>query len=202
MAKAFETEEREAIRAALMELGLRRFAQAGIRAARVDDICRDVGIAKGSFYAFFPSKEDLFMAIVEKRETQHRQDMIGFLKAVSGPAHAAAGRLFDMIMVQIETDPVLNIVLANGEIPHLRRKLGDERFAAGQVADLTFAREAADLWSRSARPRPLSGDDLLALLTLMLSVASQRQIMTPDQYGPAVGMLRQLFITRLTGATS
>ena len=47
-AQAFETEDREAIRAALMKSGLRRFAQAGIRAARVDDICQEVGIAKGS----------------------------------------------------------------------------------------------------------------------------------------------------------
>jgi hypothetical protein len=105
-------------------------------------------------------------------------------------------------MTQIETDPGLNIVLANGEIPHLRRKLGDERFAAGQRADLEFALEAAALWSKGNGRPQLSGDDLLALLTVMLSVASQRQNMTPDQYGPAVGILRQLFITRLTGITA
>lgn len=199
MPKAFETQERAAIVEALMQKGLRRFAQAGIRAARIDDLCRDVGIAKGSFYAFFPSKEELFMAIVEEREEQHRKDMIDFLCDAPAEPDAAAGQFFDRTMTKIETDPVLNIVLANGEIPHLRRKLGDERFAAGQRADLEFARQAAWLWSRGDGRRMLSGDDLLALLTLMLSIASQRQNMTPDQYQPAVAMLRRLFVTRLAG---
>lgn len=199
MPKAFETQERAAIVEALMQKGLRRFAQAGIRAARIDDLCRDVGIAKGSFYAFFPSKEELFMAIVEEREEQHRKDMIDFLCDAPAEPDAAAGQFFDRTMTKIETDPVLNIVLANGEIPHLRRKLGDERFAAGQRADLEFAGQAAWLWSRGDGRRMLSGDDLLALLTLMLSIASQRQNMTPDQYQPAVAMLRRLFVTRLAG---
>jgi AcrR family transcriptional regulator len=183
-----------------MRHGLKRFTQAGIRAARIDDICRDVGIAKGSLYAFFPSKEDMFMAIVEEREALHRSDMIAFLTKASGRPETSAGRFFDMIMSKVETDPVLNIVLANGEIPHLRRKLGDERFAAAQRADLEFARDAAALWSRGAGRSNLSAGDLLALLTIMLSVASERQNMTPDQYGPAVGLLRQLFISRLTAA--
>lgn len=199
MPKAFETQERAAIVQALVQKGLRRFAQAGIRAARIDDLCRDVGIAKGSFYAFFPSKEELFMAIVEEREEQHRKDMIDFLCDAPAEPDAAAGQFFDRTMTKIETDPVLNIVLANGEIPHLRRKLGDERFAAGQRADLEFAIQAALLWSRGDGRRMLSGDDLLALLTLMLSIASQRQNMTPDQYQPAVAMLRRLFVTRLAG---
>lgn len=202
MPRAFEPEERAAIAQALTSQGLKRFAQVGIRAARVDDLCRDVGIAKGSFYAFFPSKEELFMAIVEEREEQHRKDMIDFLSNASGHPEASAGQFFDRTMTQIETDPVLNIVLANGEIPHLRRKLGDERFAAGQRADLAFARQAALLWSRGDGRRMLSGDDLLALLTLMLSIASQRQNMTPDQYRSAVAMLRELFVTRLSGGAA
>jgi AcrR family transcriptional regulator len=185
-----------------MKHGLSRFTQAGIRAARIDDICRDVGIAKGSFYAFFPSKEELFMAIVEERENAHQRDMIGFLKAAQGPTGLRAGQFFDMIISKIETDPVLNIVLANGEIPHLRRKLGDARFAQSQATDRVFASDAAELWSNGASSGPLSGDDLLALLTVMIATASQRHNMTPDQYGPAIAILRQLFVTRLGGTTT
>ena len=88
------------------------------------------------------------MAIVEEREAQHRRDMIGFLdKDIPGPPEAVAGGLFDKIMAQIETDPVLNIVLANGGYPHLQRELG-KHLARGQRADIEFAGEAAQLWSR------------------------------------------------------
>lgn len=197
MPKAFDDAERDTIRSAMKAVGLKHFERAGLRAARIDDICRDVGIAKGSFYAFFPSKEDLFMAIVEEREEQHRRDMFEFISAATGtPAHRA-GRLFDLLLGKIESDPVLNLILLNNEIPYLLRKLGPDRFAVSQQQDRDFAAEAARRWT-AAGGGPLSAADLLGLMTITLSVASQRRQMTPDQYNPTAALLRELFIARLT----
>jgi AcrR family transcriptional regulator len=39
-----------------------RFAKDGYAEASVSQICEDAGIAKGSFYLYFPSKHDLFLA--------------------------------------------------------------------------------------------------------------------------------------------
>lgn len=198
MPKAFAETEKDSIRAAMKVAGLKHFQRAGLRAARVDDICRDVGIAKGSFYAFFPSKEELFMAIVEDREEQHRADMYAFLDAGKGSARDRAGGFFDLILRKIEDDPILNLVLVNNEIPHLMRKLGAERFARGQHADELFVEEAARRW-RAAGGSTICPADLLGLMTITLSVATQRQRMTPAQYQPAIALMRELFIARLTG---
>jgi AcrR family transcriptional regulator len=199
MPKAFSEDEKVRVRETLMRVGMARFQREGVRAARIDDLSRDAGIAKGSFYAFFPSKEELFMAIVEQREAMHRKDMSAFLRdATDGPA-ALASRLFDMVLHKIETDPVLNVVLASGEIAHLVRKLGPERFAAGQQSDEAFARQAAELWTAGGRP-PISDRDLLSLLTIMLALATQRQHMTDSQYRPAVQLLRQMFVQQLAGS--
>lgn len=201
MPRAFDEDEKEAIRAAMKVAGLRHFERAGVRAARVDDICRDVGIAKGSFYAFYPSKEELFMAIVEEREDQHQADMLEFLGTRKGTARGRAGGFFDLILKKMDSDPVLNLVLAAGEIPHLVRKLGAERFAAGQVKDRAFAEEAVRRWRANDGPK-VSANDLLGLMTITLSVASQRRQMTAEQFGPAVALLRELFVERLVGARS
>lgn len=198
MPKAFEDAERDRLGAALLAAGLRRFEREGLRAARIDDLCRDVGIAKGSFYVFFPSKEELFMAIVEKREEKHRADMRHFLRRAEGAPQAVAGGFFDLVARKIETDPVLNIVLANGEIPYLVRKLGAARFEAGQQADLAFAGEAAALWAAGGRPA-ISAEDLVGLLTIVLALATQRRHMTENQYRPALALMRELFVGRLTG---
>lgn len=201
MPRAFDEDEKEAIRAAMKLAGLRHFERAGVRGARVDDICREVGIAKGSFYAFYPSKEELFMAIVEEREDQHQADMLEFLGTRKGTARGRAGGFFDLILKKMDSDPVLNLVLAAGEIPHLVRKLGPERFAAGQVKDRAFAEEAVRRWRANDGPK-ISANDLLGLMTITLSVASQRRQMTPEQFGPAVALLRELFVERLVGAQS
>lgn len=201
MPKAFDPSEKLAIRAALMAAGLRHFERLGIRAARVDDICRDVGIAKGSFYAFFPSKEDLFMAITEEREQGHRRDMLALIETAPGTPAERAGQFFDVIVRKMETDPVLNLVLASGEIPHLMRKLGAERFVRGEADDRAVMIEAARRWSE-VEGRPVDVDDLLGLMTIALCLTTQRGNMPGGQYPPAVALLRELFIDRLTRRAS
>jgi AcrR family transcriptional regulator len=197
MPRAFDDKEKQAIRDALMQAGLVQFERAGLRAARVDDICRNVGIAKGSFYAFFDSKEELFMAIVEAREEEHRQDMYAFIDAAKGTTAQRLGRLFDLIVQKIVSDPVLNLVVANDEIVYLTRKLGSERFAKSLADDRDFARRAARRWKQSSGV-PLDADDLLNLMAICLSVAAQRRQMLAEQYEAAIGLLRELFIARLT----
>jgi len=199
MPKAFDEKEKAAIRASLMAAGMQRFEREGVRGARIEDICRDVGIAKGSFYTFFPSKEEMFMRIVEEREAQHRTDMFEFIATAKGTASKRAAGFFDLIVKKMETDPVLNLVLAHGEIPHLVRKLGPERFAAGRRSDWDFAVEAAKQWT-TAGDRRIDPKDLIGLMTIALSVAVQRAQMTDEQYQPTVALLRELFVTRLTGA--
>jgi AcrR family transcriptional regulator len=195
--KAFNDDEKRAIRATMMAAGLKHFERAGLRAARVDDICRDVGIAKGSFYAFFPSKEELFMAIVEMREEQHRRDLYAFIDAARGTAAQRAGRFFDLILEKIESDPILNLVVANNEIPHLIRKLGPARFAKAQADDKAFASQAARRW-KAASATPIAASDLLNLMAICLSVAVQRRQMAPAQYRSVIVLLRELFVARLT----
>lgn len=200
MPKAFDEAEKLAIRTAMMAAGQAQFERAGLRAARVDEICAAVGIAKGSFYAFFASKEELFMQIVEAREEQHRQDMYAFIAGAKGGPVQRAGRFFDLILRKIEADPILNLIVGHNEIPHLMRKLGPERFAKSQAADRAFGREAARRW-KLANGTAIDAGDLLDLMAICLSVAVQRRQMAAAQYKSATALLRDLFVLRLTGAT-
>lgn len=51
----------------IMDSALRFFADKGYAATSVQDIANDCGIAKGSFYKFFASKEDLLIEVYETR---------------------------------------------------------------------------------------------------------------------------------------
>lgn len=50
----------------LVEAAVRVFAEKGYYAAAVDDIVRESGTSKGSFYHFFPSKQAIFLALVDQ----------------------------------------------------------------------------------------------------------------------------------------
>lgn len=67
MAK-FTTSEKEEIRQSLMAKGKELFIQYGMDKTTIDDIVQACGIAKGSFYKFFSSKEELFYVILQNQE--------------------------------------------------------------------------------------------------------------------------------------
>ncbi|MCS7011462.1 MAG: TetR/AcrR family transcriptional regulator [Anaerolineales bacterium] len=55
----------EATRAQLLEAALRCFALVGYNAASVDGICAEAGFSKGAFYHHFPSKQAVFLALLD-----------------------------------------------------------------------------------------------------------------------------------------
>ncbi len=69
---AFTDEEMTRIRSALIEAGIRLSKELGLQKMSVEKLTEAVGIAKGSFYLFFGSKEDFILAIAEYagKETQ------------------------------------------------------------------------------------------------------------------------------------
>jgi AcrR family transcriptional regulator len=56
--------EPQARRQAILDAALLTFAEHGFEAARLDDVAARAGVAKGTLYLYFPSKEALFEALV------------------------------------------------------------------------------------------------------------------------------------------
>ena len=63
-AKRPRTARGEATRTRLLESAERRFGSAGFHATGIADITRDAGVAQGTFYLYFDSKEEVFRALV------------------------------------------------------------------------------------------------------------------------------------------
>lgn len=55
----------EETKANILNAAVRQFAISGYDAASVDDICSDAGLSKGAFYHHFPSKQSVFLALLQ-----------------------------------------------------------------------------------------------------------------------------------------
>jgi len=64
MPRAFTGAERAMIRERLLAAGRELFARYGLRKTTVEELARAAGIAKGTFYLFFPSKEALYAEVL------------------------------------------------------------------------------------------------------------------------------------------
>jgi len=60
----------------LLEVGLRLFSQKGFYCTSVEDIVREAGVGKGTFYRYFKSKEDIFVAILTQFLTEWGQSAL------------------------------------------------------------------------------------------------------------------------------
>ncbi|MBC2870489.1 TetR/AcrR family transcriptional regulator [Bittarella massiliensis] len=126
----FSAGEREIIRQRLMREGERLFAAFGVKKVTVDEIVRATGIAKGTFYTFYPSKEHLYLDIAGNLQLQMWRDMDAFLKEhrALSPRALCKG-CFLWMFDELQRYPMLR--RADGETAdYLYRKLPPEAIEA------------------------------------------------------------------------
>src|SRR5260370_1523109 len=61
---------RQATRARLLAAAAEEFSRAGLERASIDAISLAAGYGKGTIYNYFPSKEELFLAVLEEASAQ------------------------------------------------------------------------------------------------------------------------------------
>jgi AcrR family transcriptional regulator len=87
--KARSTDRREAILAAALD----EFSSRGFEAARLDDVARRAGVAKGTIYLYFRDKESLFQELVRAMLTP----LVGSIEAL-GQSELPLAALADQIV--------------------------------------------------------------------------------------------------------
>jgi len=98
------TVDRTARRAELVSAASRVFAERGVANTTVSDIVRSAGVAQGTFYLYFESKQDMVLAVV------HRigDDLLaGIESAVSASGTTAVEKLLGLrdVLVSFDEDP-------------------------------------------------------------------------------------------------
>lgn len=69
---------------ALLDAAAEEFGAKGFHATGITEITRRAGVALGSFYTYFPSKEDIFRALVTDMSAQVREAVGPHVKAAPG----------------------------------------------------------------------------------------------------------------------
>ena len=107
--------------AALVEATARILVSEGFDKASTNRIAEVAGVSVGSLYQYFPSKEALVAAVIERHNRDIMQVVQGALEeAVSLPVEEAVRRLVAMAIEAHRVDPKLHCVLAE-QIPRTRR---------------------------------------------------------------------------------
>lgn len=134
MPTEFSDQEKQRILETLIAEGRRLFSKYGLKHTAIAELCRAAGIAKGSFYAFFNSKEDLFMAVLD-REEEFRHQLLEEIYQEAPDTRSALELLITRGLKFVEQSEFLQQLYTEDTYPQLLRKLGKERLEAHQHKD-------------------------------------------------------------------
>lgn len=111
--KAFSEKEKEYYAQRLMDSGREIFARYGVRKTTIDDLTKAAGIAKGSFYTFFESKEDLFFSILTKEVQKSREETIQKISSLYDDPYMMVKIFLQSVLDSIEANLILRITLSD-----------------------------------------------------------------------------------------
>jgi AcrR family transcriptional regulator len=98
-------EKQAATRAALLDSAARVFARRGYAAATVEEITESAGFSRGAFYSNFDDKEELFLALLEKRGAEQMAEIAqAFQEGDTAEERLTSGGRFIDSMVVANTE--------------------------------------------------------------------------------------------------
>lgn len=196
MPKAFSPQEREKIESRLIAAGKRLINGAGIRSLVVDEIAREAGISKGSFYSFHPSREEFILAVFESWEKEHRGALIRDVVEGKGSFRERLERFFIGAFRILEKEPGL-ATLGVKDMQMIMERLPPERIEAHKAAD---DRALAKAFGGMAGMKPFTPTLLAALQGLapaLFAIALHREDFPPESYQATVKLLSEALAARI-----
>ncbi|MFC7325847.1 TetR/AcrR family transcriptional regulator [Halorubrum rutilum] len=131
----FSDEDRERIRGELTEAGHELFALHGFDRTRVSDVTDAAGIGTSTFYQFFDSKEELYLAVLVA-ERERLFDQLEAAVAEAETPRAEAETVLRTTLGQVRSNPLIRRLFVDGEIRRVEAQLNGTGFGdAGEGDD-------------------------------------------------------------------
>ena len=157
----------------IIAAALKTFGSKGFAATRAEDIAAQAGIAKGTLYLYFGSKEDIYVAAVQHAMDQLNERVCGRLQSAEGIRQRITAFITARLEFWLEQKSLYRLLLTIGREPQHRKQtnavlraskqsmivLLEEAVAAGELNPQPFdaiAWAALDML-RGANDRRLDG---------------------------------------------
>ena len=111
----------------LLDAGLEVFSRRGYYAASVDEIAAEAGFSKGAVYSNFSSKEDLFLALIDRRFTRDAREYPGIINFMADGLQSEKEPDFKKFVMR---DRTWNILMLEFFLYAMRDETNREKLAA------------------------------------------------------------------------
>lgn len=175
MPRGFNEQEKQKINQTLMEEGKILFSQFGLKKTSINELAKAAGIAPGSFYTFFNSKEELYFEIIEKEEESIKSTFINFdFSKFQDPKQAMKGLLLQTFSM-IEENALFSQLLFENNHDTLLRKLPKEKLEAHFNKDSDTVALVTSKWKQAGILREIDDAVMAGLLRALFTMSLHKQ---------------------------
>ncbi|MCP2165712.1 TetR/AcrR family transcriptional regulator [Goodfellowiella coeruleoviolacea] len=200
MPAGFTQQERQRITEQLLAAGERLFTTQGLRKTALEELTSAAGIAKSSFYAFFDSKEALYLELMLRQAPELQARLLRALGEAASTADALRGFLRGAIDV-LHTNPFYRrLVTHPDELAAVSRRLPPERLAE---VNQPITTPITEFLTAAQQRGELPGTDpavLLGVLRAVLLLPLHADQFDPADYPAVVDLLIDTVAIGLTSA--
>jgi len=199
MPRAFKEEEKEKIRAKLLEAGRSCFLRYGLKKTTIEDVVGPAGIAKSSFYLFFAHKEALFVEVIMAEMPAMMDRLMSASFGATEDTRDALILLMKAIVHEIETNELTRILLDDPmEIERL--VAGIDFKAILQSSAAMFAPLYEEIRRAQERGKMIGGDpqQIIYSLGLIKLLPVNRDRVPKDLYDAMLNFAPQVIADGLT----
>lgn len=197
MGRAFTEKDRATIRARLLDSAAELFGRYGLKKTAVDDIVKAAGVAKGTFYQFFPSKEALYFEILDALEDEIQQPMLARLNKIKPLTRKAFTRFLLDSVQAIANAPLLRQMMAGNDMDQLWRRLTPEQMETLSSKDEAVMRPLIIRWQAAGEMIPEDPAVIVQTIRCFFMLTLHEREIGADHFNATLKLMAEAIANRV-----
>lgn len=175
MPAGFTEQEKERIKEGLIREGRKLFSQYGLRKTTIKDITSAVGIAQGSFYNFYPSKEELYFEILDLESQKIRKNIGEKLDLIKDNPGAALKKVIMESFMALGENGLFKDLFSGNTYDILLRKLPEEKIKEHIMMDYASMKPLIVKWQNEGILKKKSPEAIVGLLHVLFYISLHKK---------------------------
>lgn len=193
--KGFSDEERERIETALLREAREEFARYGFERTRIKDITETVEIGTSTFYQFFESKDELYVAVLQREDERIRSEILSVVDSADS-FEAEIRVIVEFFFDELESNQLYYTAIVEEGGP-FASPLPEERGQQSYNRTTETFVELAQRWTEDERFRADDPTVLMNTFRSLAPIATQKQQIDRLSGEGAYETMRELLIETL-----
>lgn len=172
------------VRESLRDTGRELFARYGVRKTTISGLTEAAGIGTGTFYQYYESKEELYVAILEEYNRELILRLLQNSVETYDDPEMAITALIEETLDEFESNPLLKRVIIEDEVSYIRDRVTDEEISEKRNSTMEVFLPYIERWYDEGKVAGTDPESIVHSIRAVARIIHQLEHIGEEQYPP------------------